>query len=108
MSENKICPDCGKPFSTTSPESLCPRCLMARAIKDQSTDDGSLSHEAQTVTIDDRVFSFEDGETIHTENSYKYSADEFIQLAERAGFVSDKLWIDESELFSVHLFSVKV
>ena len=61
----------------------------------------------QSVQIHGQNFQFEQGETIHTENSYKYSSDEFVQLAARAGFISDKLWIDDDQLFSVHLFSVK-
>ena len=41
---------------------------------------------AQDIRIGDRRFSFDDGETIHTENSYKYHVDEFTALAEKAGF----------------------
>jgi len=58
----------------------------------------------QTVSVNKNQFSFVKNETIHTENSYKYSADEFIALAARAGFQSDALWVDENKLFSVHLF----
>lgn len=61
----------------------------------------------QTVTIGQDSFSFTKGETIHTENSYKYGTDEFITLAAKAGFQSDALWVDENNLFSVHLFRVK-
>ena len=61
----------------------------------------------QTVTINGTSFEFVKGETIHTENSYKYSSDEFIKLASKAGFQSDALWIDENDLFSVHLFRVQ-
>ena len=63
-----------------------------------------LSKADQTVQLNEDRFEFKQGDSIHTENSYKYTADEFIQLAERAGFVSDKLWIDQNNLFSVHLF----
>ena len=66
-----------------------------------------VSQKNQTVNIAGNVFSFEEGETIHTENSYKYSSDEFIALAAKAGFQSDALWIDENNLFSVHLFCVQ-
>ena len=62
---------------------------------------------AQRVTLEKQVFNFAKGETIHTENSYKYSPDEFIALAARAGFESDDLWMDQNRLFSVHLFRVK-
>lgn len=63
-----------------------------------------LSKTDQSVHINGERFEFKQGDSIHTENSYKYTSDEFVQLAERAGFVSDKLWIDQNHLFSVHLF----
>ena len=65
-----------------------------------------VSQQQQTVYIDGNSFSFAKGETIHTENSYKYTIDEFITLAAKAGFQSDALWVDENDLFSVHLFKV--
>lgn len=61
----------------------------------------------QSVRIGGERFLFKAGDSIHTENSYKYSADEFIRLAEQAGFHADRLWMDEQRLFSVHLFSVQ-
>ena len=45
-----------------------------------------VSKCAQIVSVAGRQFKFREGETIHTENSYKYGCDEFTQLAERAGF----------------------
>ncbi len=65
-----------------------------------------VSKHNQVITINNTSFSFTEGETIHTENSYKYSTDEFITLASRAGFQSDALWVDADKLFSVHLFRV--
>ncbi len=65
-----------------------------------------LSKTDQAVQINGCRFKFKQGDCIHTENSYKYTTDEFVQLAERAGFVSDKLWVDRNHLFSVHLFKV--
>jgi len=61
---------------------------------------GSLAE--QTATIAGRRFRFRDGELIHTENSYKYSIDEFHGLAARAGFAAAHTWTDEDQLFSVH------
>jgi dimethylhistidine N-methyltransferase len=58
----------------------------------------------QRVWIAGQVFSFAAGETIHTENSYKYAADEFRRLAVQAGFQPQQCWMDEARLFSVHLF----
>jgi dimethylhistidine N-methyltransferase len=56
----------------------------------------------QTVAIGPHRFFFERGESIHTENSYKYSVDEFQALAARAGFRAAKLWSDRRGWFSVH------
>ncbi len=66
-----------------------------------------VSQTDQTVKIKDSAFSFAKGEMIHTENSYKYTRDEFITLAAKAGFQSEALWVDENNLFSVHLFRVQ-
>lgn len=66
-----------------------------------------VSQKTQNININGSEFSFAEGEGIHTENSYKYTTDEFKQLATRAGFDSTNLWIDENELFSVHLFRLK-
>jgi L-histidine Nalpha-methyltransferase len=46
-------------------------------------------------------FRFAAGETIHTENSYKYSPEEFGSLAARAGFGAMKTWTDRRGLFAV-------
>lgn len=61
-----------------------------------------VSPLAQEVRIEKRQFRFVSGESLHTENSYKYSPDGFLRLAERAGFTSEALWIDPEQLFSVH------
>lgn len=54
----------------------------------------------QTVRIGDSSIHFEKGETIHTENSYKYSHESFRLLA--AGqFTVKKVWTDDRELFSL-------
>ena len=47
---------------------------------------------------------FAEGELIHTENSYKYHPDEFVELAEQAGFNHSKLWQDGRAWFSVMYF----
>lgn len=61
-----------------------------------------VSDRAQTVTINDTRFKFAAGETLHTENSYKYTVASFRDLAGSAGFGSVALWTDPAELFSVH------
>jgi dimethylhistidine N-methyltransferase len=57
----------------------------------------------QTVRVAGRKFHFAAGETIHTENSYKYSTDEFHDLASRSRWQLTHSWCDEQDLFSVHL-----
>ncbi len=61
-----------------------------------------VSLRAQTVNVGDHRFAFERGETIHTENSYKYSIDEFHALAAESGFRGAKVWTDRRGLFSLH------
>src|SRR5881394_1725023 len=56
----------------------------------------------QSVTVAGRSFSFEKGETIHTENSYKYTVDSFRALAQGAGWRWAATWTDEKDYFSVH------
>lgn len=60
------------------------------------------SRRAQRLRIDGQVFTFQAGETIHTENSYKYSVAEFQALARRAGYRPERVWTDPRGLFSVH------
>ena len=62
-----------------------------------------VSRRPQSVRVEDRVFEFGEGETIHTENSYKYSIEEFAEMAAAAGFRQQRVWTDESRLFSVQL-----
>ena len=56
----------------------------------------------QSIQVDGYRFVFEKGETLHTENSYKYSVDGFTALAGRGGLRSVQVWCDEDDLFSVH------
>jgi dimethylhistidine N-methyltransferase len=44
---------------------------------------------------------FENGESIHTENSYKYQRDDFIALLNQAGFERVRTWTDERNWFMV-------
>ncbi len=60
------------------------------------------SLEAQTVTVAARTFDFRAGETIHTENSYKYTVESFRALAQRAGWRSVAVWTDPDDYFSIH------
>ena len=57
---------------------------------------------AQTVRLQKHRFRFAAGETIHTENSYKYSIGGFGELAAKAGLRSAKVWTDRKGLFALH------
>lgn len=60
----------------------------------------------QTVTVKGEAINFQIGESIHTENSYKYSKTEFQWLAAKAGFTLEKSWVDKDSLFGLHFFVV--
>jgi len=60
-----------------------------------------VSLKEQTVNINGSTFSFDQGERIWTESSYKYSLEEFAELAKKAGFKVDKVWTDDELLFSL-------
>ncbi|WP_213663049.1 L-histidine N(alpha)-methyltransferase [Stutzerimonas stutzeri] len=61
-----------------------------------------VSRQAQDVTVEGRCFHFDAGESLHTENSYKYTLHSFAALADGAGFDCRAQWTDPRELFSVH------
>ena len=67
----------------------------------------SSAARRQTVRVLGRAFAFAAGETIHTENSYKYTLDGFRALAARAGWRAEAAWTDADELFSVHALRAK-
>ncbi len=62
-----------------------------------------VARKAQTVAVLDETFTFAAGETIHTENSCKYTIDEFRLLARAAGWQPVHVWTDPRAWFSVHL-----
>ena len=64
-----------------------------------------VSARPQVVQVAGRRFSFATGETIHTENSYKFSLQGFGDLAASAGWTSADVWCDAAELFSVHVLA---
>ncbi|GAB2795613.1 L-histidine N(alpha)-methyltransferase [Halomonas shantousis] len=61
-----------------------------------------VSEMAQVITVAGERFRFNTGESLHTENSYKYSIEGFQALAGRAGFRARAEWVDDDALFSVH------
>jgi len=60
-----------------------------------------VSRRDQRVKVGGRVIQFRECETIHTENSYKYTAESFGALARRAGWTSVAAWTDTNGYFSV-------
>ena len=62
-------------------------------------------HEQEITLGTGERFSFAAGESIHTENSHKYSVKDFQGLAESAGWCPEKVWVDNKRLFSIHLLS---
>jgi L-histidine Nalpha-methyltransferase len=64
----------------------------------------SLTH--QTVRIDklNLEVNFLAGETIHTENSYKFDLTDLSDLAQDTGFELSKSWFDGEKRFSSNLF----
>lgn len=60
-----------------------------------------LSRVHQEFRVAGRSIGLAEGETIHTENSYKYTSDDFGRLADRAGYELVRTWTDARRLFSV-------
>jgi dimethylhistidine N-methyltransferase len=57
----------------------------------------------QTVTLAGQRFAFAEGESIHTENSHKYTRAGFEALCARAGWRTEEAWTDEKGWFEVAL-----
>jgi len=61
-----------------------------------------ISRKALTARVLGKKFSFRPGESIHTENSYKYSLERFTALAKGSGWTPLQSWTDPAGMFSVH------
>lgn len=61
-----------------------------------------ISRRSQRVRLAREWLDFAEGDSIHTENSYKYTVDGFQALARRAGFEPVKTWCDAGRRFSLH------
>jgi dimethylhistidine N-methyltransferase len=61
-----------------------------------------VSQRPQSARVCGRWFHFRAGESIHTENSYKYTVPQFQELARMAGWRPGRVWRDSENLFSVH------
>ncbi len=65
-----------------------------------------VSRCIQNIRLGHESFSLAEGETIHTENSYKYTTHEFRQMARMAGWQLKATWSDDG-LFDVHYLSLR-
>jgi len=65
-----------------------------------------VSRRAQRVAMAaaDLTAAFEEGESIWTESSYKYEAEEIVAMGAAAGFSLAQQWIDERARFALTLF----
>jgi dimethylhistidine N-methyltransferase len=61
-----------------------------------------ISRRAQTVALGGERIHFERGDSLHTENSYKYTVTGFQQLVRGAGWHPRAVWQDADERFSIH------
>ncbi len=59
------------------------------------------ARRALTVNWPQGERRFEQGERLHTENSYKYTADGFAALLSAAGFKNSQRWLDDKGWFAV-------
>jgi uncharacterized SAM-dependent methyltransferase len=66
-----------------------------------------VSLRAQRVRVDalGRSFDFAAGESIHTENSYKYSQAEIERLARGSGMRCERQWLDADRRYSLNLLA---
>jgi dimethylhistidine N-methyltransferase len=67
-----------------------------------------FSRKTQKVRLCGRTISFDAGESIHTENSYKYSIPRLAALARGSGWRLDTSWMDANNMFSVHALRAEV
>ena len=66
-----------------------------------------VSKKKQVVEILNTKIHFREGETIHTENSYKYTVSSFQNLAELSNFEIIDVLKDKKSFFSVFIMKVK-
>jgi dimethylhistidine N-methyltransferase len=62
-----------------------------------------VSLKDQEVHIAGRVFAFAAGETLHTENSYKFTLEGFGELAAKAGWRLERKWVSATPAFAIVL-----
>ena len=76
------------------------RVLADDVLIEQIRGDKSLE---QLVNVAGECISFERGETIWTESSYKYDSEQLTTVTAAAGFAIERLWTDADDRFWVAL-----
>jgi len=61
-----------------------------------------VSLQRQSVGFCGHRFAWAEGESLHTENSYKFTIEGLQALARQAGFIPGPVWTDPERLFSLH------
>jgi len=64
-----------------------------------------VSRRKQKVRIGDNTIEFNAGESIHTENSYKFTLRSFDRLARGSGWATSAVYCDADKYFSVHVLA---
>jgi uncharacterized SAM-dependent methyltransferase len=67
----------------------------------------STQERAVEIRAANLRLTFQEGETIWTESSHKYRAEEVVRMAERTGFRCEGQWIDAEWAFAQNLLTVK-
>lgn len=62
-----------------------------------------VSREPQQLQLNGRRFRLERGESLHTENSYKYTPNEFLALASACRLSPVNHWVADQEMFAIYL-----
>jgi uncharacterized SAM-dependent methyltransferase len=62
-----------------------------------------VSLKDQTAHVAGNSFRFAEGETIHTENSYKFTIERVAMLATQSGWKLERRWVSEDPAFGLVL-----
>jgi uncharacterized SAM-dependent methyltransferase len=65
-----------------------------------------VSLKKQDINMGDHVFTLEEGETLHTENSYKFSIDGIQKMARSQGLEAGPVWTDPQRWFGLLWFNI--
>ncbi|MGA0127426.1 MAG: L-histidine N(alpha)-methyltransferase [Prochlorotrichaceae cyanobacterium] len=65
-----------------------------------------ISLVRQVISVAGQQFRLTEGESIHTENSYKFGIRDIDELCKRCGFQLIKVWRDTNNYFGISYLSV--